>query len=209
MTEKPFTFRTEPIRGTRSWEATEDGILTGLFYKQAWTVDDNRAMCRHNWEIITGDTGYSYKRSVYLSDDDAKPIEDGHMAGCNCGFHAFFEGSLDYKSPRRVNGVVELFGRGILAERGGRFTRARILALQIPPTELPRQTLSETSKTHKLRHTIGDPMLPVGCCTRPIPPWALTPEQAAGIRRNYPVRFFATFEAMVAAFPLNPEKEQS
>jgi len=146
--DTPFAYGA--VYGTRSWYVDTDGYLTGVVYKQRWLPGENLATCRRiRKEYVDPTTGRSWVNySQVPPGDPGLPIEPGHMVRCGaeltlhnatraqgfggCGFHAYLEGSNDYRSAADASGVVALYGRGVRGTRGGRFMKARIVALFIP-----------------------------------------------------------------------------
>lgn len=144
----PFAFGA--IYGTRSWHIDREGYLTGVVYKQRWLPGENHATCRRiSREHVDPVTGRSWiQYSTVPADDPGLPIKPGHMVVCGgdlsgntatrnqgfggCGFHAYLEGSNDYRASADASGVVALYGRGVRGTRGGRFMKARIVALFVP-----------------------------------------------------------------------------
>lgn len=124
------------VRGARAFRVDEHGMLRGIFYRQAWTPGENTAVCRRRQHYVMPMFGGAQTGIDY----DAKmpDIESGHMAGCQCGFYGFYEGSNDYNrqgnaSVEYVSGVIEGWGETVLGTRGFRCQKARLIALQITP----------------------------------------------------------------------------
>lgn len=212
----------EPMYGTRAFNIDAEGYLTGVIYRTRWLPGENIATCRSARRMVT--TPYaSYTIREPIDDDEpGREIEPGHMLACGpaggqgmggCGFHAFLEGSNDYGSAGvRVSGVVALYGRGVRGTRGGRFSKARIVALHVPQRLIPGYTLSDLSKLHAFRHQIFDPSLRPNCCVRPYN--QIDPAQLERLRSNYRgIPFYRTFADMVRAHPTTaphtPEEGQS
>lgn len=175
------------VRGIRTWRATPEGLLEGIYYKQPWLQGENQALCRKPERLNVG-YFYGFMRSPLPTPaenarNDYEPPSRGHLADCRCGFYAYYDGSNDYYRPwdkdnykygdkNLVVGVVEGYGEVLIGTRGFRATKTRIVALHFPG------------------NTFVDPRL---------------------ILANYPdVPVFNTFEQMVAAYPcigLEPKDE--
>lgn len=126
----------EPFRGVRAWHTNEHGSLTGITYHYPWTLGENLAGC-----IRTS-----------AADSDALPAVPDHaiedcVHGNGHGFYAYWDGSNNYRSIGRVEGVIEGFGRVVVGSRGFRATKARIVALFVPGVYLASRERYELMKT--------------------------------------------------------------
>ena len=127
------------VRGVRTWEVSEKGILNGIVYHQAWTPGENHALCRksdvqaYSGLLVPG-VGVAMMPTTETTETAFKPPSPGHLFNCQCGFYAYYDGSNDYYKGdyaeiRRMTGVVEGWGEVLVGTRGFRCTRARIVAL--------------------------------------------------------------------------------
>jgi hypothetical protein len=129
------------VRGVRSWDVTDDGMLLGVVYHQLWTPDVNQALCRRREPIAQG---YPLGAAGMLIVPAKPPIPPEeyvppvprHMFDCQCGFYAYYDGSNDYYRGdyavhRRVTGVVEGWGEVAVGTRGFRCTKARVVAIYL------------------------------------------------------------------------------
>lgn len=130
---------------------------------------------------------------------EEKPTEDygnsamlGHTpAGCQCGYHGYLRGSMDFAQyTDRVSAVVKAWGTLVLGEVGFRSQFAEVVALYVPPatgdragefTVRPQQRRWQWQKGAEL-----------------------TPVVLAAVRARYPVPFFTSLDAMLAEFPTTP-----
>jgi hypothetical protein len=116
------------VRGRRSFGATADGRLTGVFHTQVWHPGENLARCRHDGGVVERRPD----GRIVVRTPSAREIGAEHgLGGCTCGFYAYY--SQDpYATTRRLSGVVEGYGRVVLGAAGFRCEKARILALLLP-----------------------------------------------------------------------------
>ena len=113
-------FQITPLRAVRAFRVTEMGHLKSIHYAHMWKVGENTATC--DWDEI-----YKHRRLVA----DVETYEHD-MGEHTCGFYSFLDGSKDYYTPGRVEGVVEAYGHVYLYSRGLRSSKARIVALCVP-----------------------------------------------------------------------------
>jgi hypothetical protein len=109
------------VRGARSFRVDDDGWLTGIVYKQRWTVGENLAQCRKRETFIPAinppDTRYQIFTDTMLT--------------CRHGFYGYYDGSNDFRtSPTYPSAVIEGYGETVIGTRGFRCMKARIVALQ-------------------------------------------------------------------------------
>ena len=174
MTDDQTPFAYGAIYGTRTWCIDRTGYLTGVIYKQRWTPGENLATCRNvRRDMVDHVTGRSFTIHNGIPDDHpGYPIEPGHMVECSngrigiagptgraagfggCGFHAYLQGSNDYKNSGDASGVVALYGRGVVGTLGGRFMKARIVALFLPRT-LAEAMDDDQHRYYSPRHVRG------------------------------------------------------
>ncbi len=126
------------VRGVRTWRVAvgveNEGLLEGMFYRQAWLPGVNEAIC------LTARPPGKVMRSPDGTPVHGKEIGKGHMfeSGEKCGFYGYYDGSNDYytgdaRFQNLVTGVVEGFGEVVVGPRGFRCSKARIVALMINP----------------------------------------------------------------------------
>lgn len=115
------------VTGTRSFDVDKLGRLLGVAYATVWTPGENEAKCmkRDDYAILMG---YNDRPRVREADRPPHSIAD-----CGHGFYGYYEGSNDYYAAGRVMGVVEAYGETIIGSRGFRASKARIVALHVPP----------------------------------------------------------------------------
>lgn len=56
------------------------------------------------------------------------------IVNCSHGFYGYYEGSNDYRSETRINGVIKAYGEVVIGTRGFRASKAEVIALHIPKT---------------------------------------------------------------------------
>lgn len=203
--------------GTRSWLIDDDGFLTGIVYRQRWLPGENVATCRASFDEQIGYLGNSWTvRRPMDADEPGNPITPGHMIECGPaagqgmggrGFHGFLEGSNDYKTSSTASGVVALYGRGVRGARGGRFVKARIVAIWIRKYDFCGPYKQDVDRAHALRHLLMRDTLPPGCCE----PNEASRVRYQKVRANYPgVPFYDTWDEMLRHHPTTaplPPKE--
>jgi hypothetical protein len=113
------------VRGARSFRL-EDGLLTGLVYRQVWTPGENLAMCRVKETFIS-----ESRRQFDLPDDtryQTKPSDT--LANCRHGFYAYSSSSSDFPTANSIRAMIEGYGEVMIGTKGFRCMKARIVALQ-------------------------------------------------------------------------------
>lgn len=208
---RPFIMGT--LRGSRSFSVTPTGHLTGVVFRRVWYPGTNHADCRVEigWEIPgrgTADTltaintpgpeggspwrlGWEWAIGTERGFTTAKPKPiwqdfnaDGHdIADCNCGFYGFLDGSTDYASDSRASGIVEGFGMVTVGTRGFRASKARIIALYMPPEGTP----DEDGR---------------------VPSWQLQPGATEKVAANYPdIPLYTDLHRMLFDYPTAPPNQ--
>lgn len=208
---RPFIMGT--LRGSRSFGVTPTGHLTGVVFRRVWYPGTNHADCRVEvgWEIpgrgiadtltpvnsppaeggspwrlgwewsIGTERGFITSKPKPLWQDFDAPGHD--IADCNCGFYGFFNGSLDYADDHRASGIVEGFGMVNVGTRGFRASKARVIALYMPPEASPDAEGKVSS-------------------------WKLHPGSTEKVAANYPdVPMYSDLNRMLFDFPTDPPNQ--
>lgn len=137
-----FDFVVGSVSGQRTWKVDTNGRLRGVVHDEVpWEPGVNQALCAQSsfgWKPAPL-TGYFQPGVTYVT-----PTEEDHIAGCLCGFYAYFSGQhnryVDCAWTWGVpvlSGVVEGFGLTVLGTKGFRASKARVTALCIPPHHDP------------------------------------------------------------------------
>lgn len=125
------------FRGARSFRINSEGFLTGIVFRQVWTVGVNEAECRHQEHQI----GYYWGPTSMMVDPVRLPDDHG-MDVCRHGFYAYAENSNDYHQPGFVSGVIEGYGKEVMCgTRGFRASKAVIVALCVSEVRLTERHL--------------------------------------------------------------------
>ena len=136
----------EPVTGVRAFDVDRFGRLTGVSFHDVWTPGENTATCHAGGYAGGLSMVAQYLSGGLLSSSDlaSRPTvpvtapKKHDVAGCGCGFYAYYDGSNDYRTDARVSAVVEGFGETVIGSRGFRAQKARIVALCIPGTARAR-----------------------------------------------------------------------
>lgn len=134
------------VRGVRAFDVDKFGRLLGVTFRQVWTPGENRAECKRRYDGDIAQAMHAMTRAFFASPvayysvpavpaPSSKPAmadEPHAMRDCKHGFYAYYDGSNDYKSPGRINAVVEGYGETVIGTRGFRCMKARIVALHFP-----------------------------------------------------------------------------
>ena len=130
----------------RLFRACDDGVLTGLVYRQPWTNGANTAICPYVGlapEAGSPRTPIGWRQSVYgaafhghAAHERRTPHQPGGLK-CSCGFWAFhqLDMSAEWISLARTNAVVGLiWAHGVMTRgtKGYRAQHATIAALVTP-----------------------------------------------------------------------------
>lgn len=116
--EKPLLF--EPIKAYRHWDLS-GGVLTAPHHNSfAWRDGENIAHCSSCGKSAVECARY------------------GRFRLCNCGFYCVWSDRDGYARPSNLSvgkifGVIELYGNVTLGPQGARATKAKIVALHVPP----------------------------------------------------------------------------
>lgn len=116
------------VTGTRSFDVDRLGRLVGVSFATVWRPGENLAACMEKPDPLA--YMYATDRARELR-ESSKPAHS--LAECGHGFYGYYEGSNDYYEPGRVMGVVEAYGETVIGTRGFRASKARIVALHLPP----------------------------------------------------------------------------
>lgn len=130
--------------GYREFFAALDGTLRSASFGYVWVDGENEGNCYADHCDTPED------RWNVPSDVDRKPGHEGWVE-CACGFYAYNKPSLSttyVPSPYRVVGIVELYGKVIVAEFGYRAERARIIALGLTPDDYRATVANKYSVPH-------------------------------------------------------------
>jgi hypothetical protein len=147
-------------RGVRAFDVDQLGRLAGVSYPQVWTPGENQSKCGgpnqavaayHSLNRAVANLAATYRPPItyasggivrptaaYESAVQSKPAvtevtKPKHtIAGCSCGFYAFYSGANDYATTSRVQAVVDGYGETTIGTRGFRAEKAKIVALCIP-----------------------------------------------------------------------------
>jgi hypothetical protein len=198
------------VIGVRSWSLrtlANVPTLLGPFFPIEWTPGENVATCRKTGYLcgFMADAGGEHKHGASCG-RGIVPCGDtpGPVGGCRCGLHAYQEGSIDWGlALNKVSGVIEGYGRVVLGSRGFRATKARILALFVPPmfAAAPNDRVlgySETDEPHVRT-------VPSAASEARMTTW--TPELVGGLAERYGVPVFRDFDVMVREFPPDPPRK--
>lgn len=136
MSDRQFT--ADVFRGTRSWKMRDDGWLTGcaLGSWYQWTPGENEATClvKTGLSMRKKEPYQPSAKAFWIPEEGARPHDPGSIQ-CNCGFHAMYDGAVDYTKPDYVDGIIEGYGHVAAGSRGFRASKARIVALVAPRYE--------------------------------------------------------------------------
>lgn len=131
------------VRGARVWRVEDDGVLTGVTYRQPWTQGENVAHCVFSAAGKDGQAEYPehwYRAKWNPTVVSSNVRRDKHhpgALGCTCGFFSYHEGDgMEWAATagydRHVGGVVHVYGRMTRGSKGFRAEKARIVALTVP-----------------------------------------------------------------------------
>jgi len=123
------------IRGLRKFRMTQDGELTGLFFRQAWGPGENIAY-HHPPAPTWGYPYFGYYSGEAKSLPAVKPPDDPkyhrgkEFSDCKCGFYAFYHSGTegDTRYIHEVTGIIEGYGEVVIGTRGFRSQKAKIVA---------------------------------------------------------------------------------
>lgn len=95
--------------------------LKSLNHDDTWEPGENIAGCR----------GSHYGRIRELLGGGPQPTHDAPVEGCACGFYAVsdLDALLDYADSGSIFGVVHLYGRIVVGERGWRAEKAKVAGI--------------------------------------------------------------------------------
>lgn len=127
------------VFGQRSWVIDRLGRLSSVVHDGTpWRPGVNEAKCGAT-------AAWTIRRALehnLISPDSAEallnidPSRGNHLAGCACGFYAYFakqhNAYADTLKGISVEGVIEGFGKTVLGDKGFRAEKARIVALTLP-----------------------------------------------------------------------------
>lgn len=133
--------------GYREFFAALDGTLRSASFGYVWTPGENEGNCYAD-HCATPEDRWNVPASV-----SRKPGHDGWVE-CACGFYAYNKPWLSTSyvpSNYRVVGVVELYGKVIIAELGYRAEKAKIIALGLTSDEF-RDTVSNSYSVPLMKH---------------------------------------------------------
>lgn len=133
-------------RGVRAFMLTDDGWLTGHYYRQLYLPGVvNTAQCRRDggYKAFPSKVDSDTRAPMLADESDYPEFTKEHMLECNCGFYAFYNQSNDYNPFSKpnlglVSGVVEGFGQVLVGPRGFRAQRLMMVALHIPKDYPPQ-----------------------------------------------------------------------
>jgi hypothetical protein len=187
-------FAVGSLIGSRSFSVTPDGWLTGYIRPQKWLPGVNEAECLHQGMAcgFVGDAGAEHSHTMACR--GPRPCgKDVPNLACQCGFYAYFDGSLNYGAePTTLSGIVEGFGHVLRGSRGFRCRKARVLALFIPPPvpavlDVPvlQLTTAVGAQGYRVRAYLS----------------AVMEERVRLVRANYPgLAIFSDVHQMLAAY---------
>jgi hypothetical protein len=187
-------FAVGSLIGSRSFSVTPDGWLTGYIRPQKWLPGVNEALCLNQGQAcgFTPDAGGEHTHSMACR--GPKPCgKDVPNLLCQCGFYAYFDGSLNYGAePTTLSGIVEGFGHVLRGSRGFRCRKARVLALFIPPpvpevldAPVLQLTTAVGAQGYRVRAYLA----------------AAMEDRVRRVQANYPrVAFFSDVHQMLAAY---------
>lgn len=114
------------VIGARTFKVTDDGWLTGLFYKQRWLPGVNVAECMAHVRAFP-----IYSTVAFTPPPVQEPRGPHSMEDCKHGFYGYLEASNDYHRHGPVFGVIEGWGESMQGPRGFRVMKAQILGLHV------------------------------------------------------------------------------
>lgn len=154
-----FDFAVGSVFGQRVWKADKDGNLRGIVHDlPPWTPDVNDARCD-----LLGSFWFKRIATGYVQIDlpgEFSPSNGDHIAGCFCGFYGYYANQRNTYADSMwmigecpVSGVVEAYGKTVLGTKGFRASKARIVALCLPPYRDPVADIKASWLVRRIERT--------------------------------------------------------
>lgn len=117
----PTEFMPGVVRGIRSWSINSTGELTGRSIIVPWAPGENVARCNAFIPFFTRPTKLGVLGALGHNHRAPDPM-------CDCGYHAYFGDALRQATGPYI-GIIEAYGKTLIASEGFRAEKAKILAL--------------------------------------------------------------------------------